>query len=349
MEKGGMNPPATQTAGGIGPVLMTTMNEQHSHDDHDHDHDRGHGHGHIHPGAGGAGKKGLLIALVITFVMMIAEIIGGILSNSLALLSDAGHMFTDTLALALSYFAMQFAEMPATDKRTFGFYRLEILAALLNGIALVLISLYIVYEAYLRILHPQQVEGKLMLIVAIIGLVANVLGARFLMKHHETSLNIRGAFLHIIGDAVSSVGVIIGGVVIAYTGWYLIDPLLSILIALGIIIGSVGLVTESVNILLESVPSHINIAAVEDAIAAVPGVREAYHIHVWTITSGVHALSAHVIIDDQLVSGSRSVLDAVRSMLAERFRVLHSTIQLECQRCDEGGVCPLPSDIRNSR
>jgi cobalt-zinc-cadmium efflux system protein len=281
--------------------------------------------------------------------MMIAEIIGGILSNSLALLSDAGHMFTDTLALALSFFAMKFAEMPATSRRTFGFYRLEILAALLNGVTLVLISVYIVYEAYHRIQNPPPVQGSLMLIVAIIGLVANILGALFLVKHHDTSLNIRGAFLHIVGDAISSVGVIIGGVIIAYTGWYLIDPILSILIAVGITIGAVGLVTESVNILLESVPAHLNVATVTEAIAAVPGVREAYHIHVWTITSGVHALSAHVIIDDQLVSDSRTVLDSVRTMLAERFRVLHSTIQLECNRCDESGICSLPSDVRNSR
>ncbi len=326
---------------------MTLATAQHSHDDHDHEHEHGHDHGHVTAGAGG--KKGLLIALFITFVMMIAEIIGGVLSNSLALLSDAGHMFTDTLALGLSFFAMKFAEMPATDRRTFGFYRLEILAALLNGVTLVLISVYIVYEAYQRILNPPQVQGRLMLIVAIIGLVANILGARFLVKHHDTSLNIRGAFLHIIGDAVSSVGVIIGGIVIAYTGWYLIDPILSILIAVGITIGSVGLVTESVNILLESVPAHVNIATVAEAIAAIPGVREAYHIHIWTITSGVHALSAHVIIDDQLVSDSRAVLDSVRSMLAERFRVLHSTIQLECDRCDESGICSLPSDVRNNR
>ncbi len=325
---------------------MTSTTEEHTLHDHDHNHKHGHGRVQL---SGTGGKQGLLVALAITFIMMIVEIIGGILSNSLALLSDAGHMFTDTLALGLSFFAMKFAEMPATEKRTFGFYRLEILAALLNGVTLVLISLYIVFEAYQRILHPPQVEGKLMLAVAVVGLIANVLGALFLMKHHETSLNIRGAFLHIVGDAVSSVGVIVGGVVIAYTGWYLIDPLLSILIAVGIIVGSAGLVAESVNILLESVPSHINMATVAEAIAAIPGVREAYHIHIWTITSGVHALSAHVIIDDQLVSNSRSVLDAVRSMLAERFRVLHSTIQLECNRCDETGVCPLPSDIKNSR
>lgn len=313
--------------------------------DHEHEHDHAHGHGYAGPG----GKRGLLIALGITLTMTIAEIIGGVLSNSLALLSDAGHMFTDTLALGLSLAAMKFAEMPATDRKTFGFYRFEILAALLNGVTLVLISLYIMYKAYQRILMPPPVEGKMMLIVAIIGLAANLLGAIFLMKHHETSLNIRGAFLHVIGDAISSVGVIIGAVIISATGWYLIDPILSILIAIGIIIGSVGLVKESVDILLESVPSHISVEAVADAISTIPGVRGAYHIHVWTITSGVHALSAHVVIDDQMVSGSRALLDSIRSLLADRFRIAHSTIQLECRRCDDDGICSLPMDIKNNR
>jgi cobalt-zinc-cadmium efflux system protein len=324
---------------------MTVPNRPAEHNDHDHEHT----HGHLHDHAATGGRKGLLIALAITLFMMIAEIIGGILSNSLALLSDAGHMFTDTLALALSFFAMKFAGMPATEKKTFGFYRLEILAALLNGVTLVIISLYIMVEAYQRILNPQPVAGTLMLIVAVIGLLANVIGALFLMKHHETNLNIRGAFLHIIGDAVSSVGVIIGGIIILYTGWYLIDPILSILIALGIIAGSVGLVSESVSILLESAPSHINIAAVAEEIARVDGVREAYHVHVWTITSGVYALSAHVIIDDRPVSGSRELLDAIRQRLIDRFKIMHSTIQLECERCDESGSCSLPADIKNHR
>ena len=289
------------------------------------------------------------MALAITLFMMIAEIIGGVLSNSLALLSDAGHMFTDTLALALSFFAMKFAGMPATEKKTFGFYRLEILAALLNGVTLVIISLYIMFEAYQRILNPQPVAGTLMLIVAVIGLLVNIIGALFLMKHRETNLNIRGAFLHIIGDAVSSVGVIIGGVVILYTGWYLIDPILSILIALGIIAGAIGLVSESVSILLESAPAHINIAAVAEEIANIDGVREAYHVDVWTITSGVYALSAHVIIDDRPVSGSRVLLDAIRQRLTDKFKIMHSTIQLECERCDESGSCSLPADVKNNR
>jgi cobalt-zinc-cadmium efflux system protein len=326
--------------------LRQTGHNGHDHR-HAHEHDHVGGHGHAHAVSGG--RKGLLIALSITLFMMIAEIVGGIMSNSLALLSDAGHMFTDTMALALSYLAMRFADMPATDKKTYGFYRLEILAALLNGITLVLISLYIIYEAYQRILNPPHVQGTLMLVVAVIGLIANILGALFLIKHHETNLNIRGAFLHIIGDAVSSVGVIIGGIVILYTGWYLIDPILSILIALGIIFGSYGLVVESVNVLLESAPSHINIPSVAADIAKVKGVKEAYHIHVWAITSGVYALSAHVIVDDMPVSGSRQVLHEIQNRLSEQYKILHSTIQFECERCVENGACPLPDDVKKNR
>ena len=280
---------------------------------------------------------------------MLAEIIGGLLSNSLALLSDAGHMFIDNLALLLSFFAMKFATLPATDKKTFGFFRLEILAALINGVTLVLISFYIIYEAYFRIIHPQPVHGTLMLVVAAIGLMVNILGAVVLRKHRDTNLNIRGAFLHIVGDALVSVGVIIGGIIILFTEWYLIDPILSILISLVIIYGAWALVKESVNILLESAPSHIDTAAVAAEIGKVRGVREAYHIHVWTITSGVYAMSAHVLIDDQPVSRSRDILDEIRELLSEKFKVLHSTIQLECEKCDMNPSCSLPVDVQKNR
>jgi len=310
-------------------------------------------HDHDHDVAGGresaGGKRGLLIALSITFFMMVAEVIGGLISNSLALLSDAGHMLTDTLALGLSFFAMRFATMPATENKTFGFYRLEILAALANGTILVIVSLSILYHAYHRLSAPQPVEGALMLGVAALGLLVNIAGALFLMKYRRTNLNIRGAFLHIIGDALSSVGVIIGGIVIFYTGWYLIDPILSILIAVGIIIGAGALVIESVNILLESAPSHINIATVAAEIGNINGVREAYHIHLWTITSGVYALSAHVLIDDQPVSRSRELLDDIRSRLEDKFKILHSTLQLECEKCDINPVCSLPVDTERHR
>ncbi len=315
--------------------------EAHDHEHHEHAHEEGHGHSHSLNPADAGGRRGLLIALSITVLMMVAELIGGLLANSLALLSDAGHMLTDNLALLLSFFAMKFAAMPATDRRTFGFYRLEILAAFIYGIVLVLLSLFIVYEAYLRILHPQPVQGALMLVVAIIGLVANIIGALALTKHSHTNLNLRGAYLHIIGDALSSVGVVAGGIVILLTGWYLIDPLLSILISFVIIHGAWALVKESVSILLESAPSHIDIDTVAKEIGKLAGVREAYHIHVWTITSGVHAMSAHVIIDDQLVSRSRDLLEEIRALLSNKFNIGHSTIQLECERCNELAECRL--------
>jgi cobalt-zinc-cadmium efflux system protein len=313
---------------------------------HDHNHDHAHGHGHHH-GTSSSGKQGLLIALTITVLMMAVEIVGGLLSNSLALLSDAGHMFTDNLALLLSFFAMKFASMPATDRKTFGFYRLEILAAFVNGIVLVLMSFYLMYEAYQRILHPQPVAGTLMLVVAAVGLAANIIGAVVLNKHSTASLNIRGAYLHILGDALSSVGVVIGGIIILKTGWYLVDPILSVLISLVIIYSAWALVREAVNILLESVPAHINIEAVTEEIEKIQGVREAYHIHVWTITSGVYAMSGHIVIDDQLVSRNRELLDQISTVLARKFKVMHSTIQIECERCELSPVCGLPSAIRH--
>jgi cobalt-zinc-cadmium efflux system protein len=320
------------------------MSVMHTHNDHQaHDHEHGHD---ARQSVGG--RRDLLIALSITILMMIVEVIGGWLSNSLALLSDAGHMLTDNLALLLSFFAMKFATMPATERKTFGFFRLEILAALVNGIVLVLISVYIMFQAYLRMVNPQPVQGKLMLVIAVIGLVANIIGALVLFKHSHANLNIRGAYLHIVGDALSSIGVVIGGLIILYTGWYLIDPILSFLISLVIIYGAWALVKESVNVLLESVPSHINIEAVAAEIATVKGVREAYHIHVWTITSGVYALSAHVLIDDQPVSGSRDIINEIRELLSKKFNVLHSTIQLECDRCDMSPMCTLPADVRKN-
>lgn len=326
------------------------MSMAHPHTD-DHEHDHGHEHD-IAPGlrqGPGTGKKDLLIALSITLLMMIVEVIGGLLSNSLALLSDAGHMLTDNLALLLSFFAMTFASLPATDRKTFGFYRLEILAAFVNGIVLVLISLYIMYQAYLRMIHPQPVQGMLMLVIAIIGLVANIIGALFLFKHSHSSLNIRGAYLHIVGDALSSVGVVIGGVIILYTGWFLIDPILSIMISLVIIYGAWSLVKESVNILLESAPAHINLDTITAEIGKIKGVREAYHIHLWSITSGVYALSAHVLIDDQMVSNSRELSDRIRTLLSGKFKIFHSTIQLECEKCDMDPSCSLSDDVRNHR
>jgi cobalt-zinc-cadmium efflux system protein len=284
----------------------------------------------------------LKITLVLVLVIMVAEIIGGILSNSLALLSDAGHMLTDALALGLSLFAMNLARRPATPTRTYGFHRAEIMAALANGTVLILVSVYIFYQAYQRFSALPAVKSPLMLAVAGIGLVANLIGMFLLRRGSRRSINVRAAFWHVIGDTMSSVGVIIAGAIIYFTGWYLADPILAVVIGIVILWGAVRIVRESVDILLESVPGHVEIEKVTAAVKAVPGVEDLHDVHVWTITSGIYALSAHLSIADQTVSQSCDILTKVNQVLAENFNITHTTLQLECESCPTGLVCNLP-------
>jgi cobalt-zinc-cadmium efflux system protein len=281
----------------------------------------------------------LKIALVIVGVITAVEVVGGILSNSLALLSDAGHMLVDGLALGLSLFAMALARRPATASKTYGYHRAEIMAALTNGTILVLVSLYIFYEAYQRFFNPPQVRTPLMITVAAIGLAANLVMVLLLRRRSRRNLNIKAAFWHIIGDTISSVGVIVGGVIILFTGWYVVDPIIAVLIGGIILWGAVRIVRESSDILLESVPRHINVDEVVTAIKGVPGVQDVHDIHIWTITSGLHALSAHVRIEDQTVSRSAEIIEAVNQRLARDFDIQHTTLQLECQSCPTGLVC----------
>jgi cobalt-zinc-cadmium efflux system protein len=284
----------------------------------------------------------LKITLVLVLVIMVAEVIGGILSNSLALLSDAGHMLTDALALGLSLFAMNLARRPATPTRTYGYHRAEIMAALANGTVLILVSVYIFYEAYQRFFASPAVKSPLMLVVAGIGLVANLIGMFLLRRGSRGSINVRAAFWHVIGDTMSSVGVIIAGAIIFFTGWYLADPILAVVIGIIILWGAVRIVRESVDILLESVPGHVEIEKVTAAVKAVPGVADLHDIHVWTITSGIYALSAHLSIADQTVSQSCDIVTKVNQVLAGNFNITHTTLQLECQSCPTGLVCNLP-------
>ena len=283
----------------------------------------------------------LKIALVIVVVIMVAELIGGLLSNSLALLGDAGHMLIDALALGLSLFAMNIARRPATLTRTYGYHRVEILAALVNGTTVVLVSLYIFYEAYHRFLTPPTVKAPLMLLIATIGLIANLAGILLLRRGSHRSLNIQSAFWHIIGDTISSVGVIIAGVIISVTGWGIVDPIIAIFIGCIILWGAVRLVKESVDILLESVPKDIQVDKVIEMIKSVSGVEDVHDIHVWTITSGIRALSAHLLITDQMVSRSAEVVEAVNQNLAKRFNITHTTLQLECETCPTGLACQI--------
>ncbi len=287
------------------------------------------------------------IAIVLT--IMVAEVIGGILSGSLALLGDAGHMLVDTLAIGLSLFAMSVARRPATATKTFGYHRIEILAALANGTVLVLVAAYIFYEAYQRFLEPPEIKTPLMLAVATIGLLANLGGVILLNKASHSSLNIKAAFWHIISDTISSVGVIIAGIVILFTGWYVADTVVAVVIGLIILWGAGRVVSEATNILLEAVPRHIDMAEVIDAIRNMPGVNEIHDTHIWTITSNIYALSAHLVIDDQMVSKSVQIVRSVRRELSQRFNISHTTLQLECGSCPTGLVCDIERHNSASR
>jgi len=283
----------------------------------------------------------LKLALAIVLVVMVAEVIGGILSNSLALLGDAGHMLVDALALGLALFAITIARRPATPTKTYGYHRVEIMAALANGTALVLVSLYIFYEAYQRFLNPPLVQTPLMLLVATIGLIANLIGVWLLSRASHRNLNIKAAFWHIIGDTISSVGVIVAGVIISVTGWYVADPIAAVFIGGIILWGGVRIVRESADILLEGVPRHIQVDKVIDTIKNIPGVEDMHDTHIWTITSGMHALSAHLVIDDQTVSRSAEIVKAVNQDLAKYFDIGHTTLQLECETCPTGLICDM--------
>ncbi len=258
---------------------------------------------------------------------MIAEALGGWLTNSLALLADAGHMLTDVAALSLTLFAIWFASRPATSKKTYGYYRLEILAAFVNGIALVLLSVWIIYEAFQRWSSPPQIKGFELTMIAMGGLIVNIIAAFLLHSDHKHDLNMRGAFLHVMGDLLGSVAAIIAGILILSFGWLWADAVCSVLISLIIIFGAWRLILESVNVLLEGTPSHINLGAVEEEILNTAGVGGVHDLHVWTISSGIEALSAHITHDESVIHSE--LLTAIRQKLHDGFGIDHLTIQME--------------------
>lgn len=267
----------------------------------------------------------LIWALAITGVYFFAELLGGILTNSLALLSDAGHMASDIAALGLSLFAFQMARRPATAKKSYGYHRLEILAALINGLMLWLVVGVIFNEAYRRFLDPPQVHSLGMLLVASLGLLVNVVTGAILYGHG--SLNLRGAFLHVVGDALGSVGAVAAGLVMLATGWYLADPLVSVLIGFLILYTSWGLVRESVDVLMQSVPEGIDVEELQRSLEQVSGVIKVHDLHVWAVTSGVFTLSAHAVISPD--GDPHAILDRIEDRLRRRFAIEHTTIQLE--------------------
>lgn len=283
-------------------------------------------HQHQH-GRSNASRKRLLTVLVLTLVYMFAEVFGGWWTGSLALLADAGHMLADVAAMGLALMAVWFSTRPATPVKTFGYYRLEILAALVNGVGLVLITFFIFYEAYRRWAAPPPVRSLAMTFVAAGGLAINLLCARLLHHDREIDLNVRGAWLHVIGDALGSLGAMLAGLVITFTHWYQVDPLVSVLIGILIIWSAWHLIRDATNVLLEGTPAHINLAAVESAILETEGVAAVHDLHIWTITSGREALSAHVIHAHAI--SQPVLLKELRTKLHDQFGVDHLTLQME--------------------
>jgi cobalt-zinc-cadmium efflux system protein len=271
-------------------------------------------------------------------VTLVAEVAGGFWTNSLALLSDAAHVFMDLFALVLSLSAIVLANFPATDRRTYGWHRAEIFASLINGATLLVIAAGILFEAWDRFFHPEAVKSKEMFIIATVGLVMNLVAASRLHSHSHDDLNVRSAFLHVIGDAVASVGVIVGGVVMLFTGWYVVDALISAGIALVIAWGSVRILREAGHILLEGVPPNVKIEELVEKLRAVAGVNDIHHLHVWSICSHITALSAHIDIlpDYRLRQGE--IIGEIEQMLDHDYHITHTTLQGECSRCVTGPV-----------
>lgn len=283
--------------------------------------------------AGAQHRRALLLTFGLTFTYFIVEVVGGLLTNSLALLADAGHMLTDVFGLGLALFAIWISQRPASPAKTYGYYRVEILAALANALILFWISFYILYEAYQRFQEPPQVNSLPMLIVALVGLAINLIGIYNLRRGSKESLNVHGAFLEVVSDTLGSLGVIVASLIIYFTGWYYADPVFSVLIGLFILPRTWSLMMQAVNVLLEATPAHINLRAVHEAMRAIPGVAEVHDLHVWTITSGMEALSAHVVLaSKKQFDESQKILDLLNTKLKSDFGIAHTTIQIETTR-----------------
>lgn len=305
----------------------------HGHDtnaDHDHDHDTGHTHGL-------AGSK-LRVAFLLTIVILLVEAGGGVFSHSLALLSDAGHMLTDVVALGLAWFATAQAARPANAQKTFGYHRIGILAALANATTLILIVVVIAYEAILRLRHPEAVTPWVMFLSAAVGITINLYIGFGLRSEGKENLNIRAAMLHVFGDVGASAAVIVGGLIILATGWYPADPLISLAIAALIAYSAWVVLRQSLDILMEATPTDVNVAQLVRDVVKTPGVADVHDLHIWSIAGGMRALSAHVQIADQPISASDRLLQTINQRLQDTYRITHTTIQFECVGCESNAL-----------
>lgn len=290
-------------------------------------------HGHTVSG-GSKNKKSLVLVLSFSSLYLVAEVVGGLLTGSLALLADAAHMLTDVGGLALALIAIKLGERQANPRKTYGYYRAEILAALTNAVVLLAISLYVLYEAYLRFRNPPEVKSGSMLIVASIGLVVNLIGMIILRKSSNESLNMKGAYFEVLSDMLTSIGVIIAGVIMLTTGWYYADPIISAGIGLFIFPRTWRLLKEATGVLLEGTPTDISLDDLRKTLLSVPGVQGTHDLHVWSLTSGINAMSVHVVVRDG--ADHNQTLKKLTKTIMDNFKISHTTIQLELPGYEEG-------------
>ncbi|MHB8791831.1 MAG: cation diffusion facilitator family transporter [Thermoleophilia bacterium] len=311
---------------------------------HSHSHGRGHGlggHGHGVNGGpevpAGSVKRGLIAGIALNLLIVIAEVVAGIAADSLGLLSDAVHNFTDIAALGITWYAIEQARKPPTASKTFGFHRTGILTALINSLAMVAVTLWIFYEAYQRFLEPQPVGGGIVMITATLALCANLLIVVVLRNRSSGDINIRSAILHLLADAAASAAVIVAGIVIIATDWYVVDPLISVGLGLAILWGAWQIIRETLEIFLESSPRAIDVDQLVLEMKEEDGVLDIHDIHVWTLGSEIYALSCHVVVEDVMLSESSRILSDLKKMLARDFGIVHSTLEFETEPCDVSG------------
>jgi cobalt-zinc-cadmium efflux system protein len=312
------------------------MGAEHGHDTHDHHHGHGHGHAH-HDHTAGANERSLRIAFALTAAFLLVELAGGLITRSLALISDAAHMFTDVAALAIALMAIRIARRPADARRTFGYHRFEILAAAFNALMLFAAALYILYEAWQRLQAPPRIDSTGMLVIACVGLGVNLASMAVLRHGQDSSLNVKGAYLEVWADAVGSVGVIIGALLIKLTGLGWIDTAVALLIGLWVVPRTWSLLKSSVHILLEGTPEDIDLGDLQRRLLAVPGVVSLHDLHVWSVTSGKSSLTVHLVTRAD-VDAQRDVLPEVRRLLAHDFDLHHVTVQCELEPCPQAAA-----------
>jgi cobalt-zinc-cadmium efflux system protein len=280
-----------------------------------------------------AGSK-LKYSLFLSVSILIAELVGGILSNSLALLSDAGHVTADIIAIGLSWYGVRQAEKASDSRMTFGYHRIGVLVAIVNAATIFLIAAIIIFEAYRRFQSPPEVHSQLMMIVAFVGLAANILVTYWLRKEQSKNINVRSAFWHAAGDALASIGVIIGGAVILLTGQLWVDPLVSVLISVIILWAAWSIFREGVRVLLEATPKDVDVVAMINTLKEIPGVKDIHDVHVWSISPELRAMNGHVLIEDITTSKAEEIRGQIEKVVKEKYRVGHTTLQMECQKCE---------------